>query len=439
MVVNDEQLATGFGTVERAQQGKPVMGCTHWRDCAKFHCGIKGLWAESPAKRMSIVAHFGRRRRRHAAAKAWDGARILASPTAESAHHEPKRASPQPSTQAVVPVGRRDARWPRPCRRAAVNLPVTAEQRNTANQVAQAGVPLSELSPNAPDSHTVERGDTLWDISKLFLRSPWRWPELWGMNLEQIKQPAPDLSRARCCAREGRRPRHAARGPASRRADTGNVVKLSPRVRAETLDNGAIPSIPLHLIGPFLNEAVVFSTNELAIAPRIVAVAGGPRAAVARRNRVCARRAQGQSRLPRVPRSRAAARPDTGEVLGYEARYVGTAEFVRDGGTASFARRQERADRAGDLQDDQHPPGSRCRRPPGAGAAARLRRLRAACAGAADQGPHRHDLRRSDLGRTEPDRHDQPRQQRRRRARPCDGAVARRQRMRPTPPTPPGR
>ena len=67
--------------------------------------------------------------------------------------------------------------------------PITPEQRSTADQVAQAGVPLSELAPNAPDRYTVKRGDTLWDLSSMYLTSPWRWPELWGMNKEQIRNP----------------------------------------------------------------------------------------------------------------------------------------------------------------------------------------------------------------------------------------------------------
>ncbi|MFO0445248.1 MAG: peptidoglycan-binding protein, partial [Betaproteobacteria bacterium] len=44
-------------------------------------------------------------------------------------------------------------------------LPVLPEWRDTAQRVASAGVPLSELAPNAPDSHTVRPGDTLWGIS----------------------------------------------------------------------------------------------------------------------------------------------------------------------------------------------------------------------------------------------------------------------------------
>jgi LysM repeat protein len=277
------------------------MGCTHWRDCAKFHCGINGLWAESPAKHEHCRA-FGRGDG-DMRSKAGDGARILASPTAESAHmNRSEQVHSHPLKRLSLWVGATLVAAAVPAW--AVNLPVTEEWRNTANQVAQAGVPLSELSPNAPDSHTVARGDTLWDISKLFLRSPWRWPELWGMNLEQIKNPHLIYpGQVLHLVKVGDRAMLRVGQPVGG-ADTGNVVKLSPRVRAETLDNGAIPSIPLHLIGPFLNEAVVFSTNEL----------------------------KGNRDFRVFREAVPLYDPDSGEVLGYEARYVGTAEFVRDGG-----------------------------------------------------------------------------------------------------------
>lgn len=71
----------------------------------------------------------------------------------------------------------------------AQNLTVTPGQKATAEQVAQAGVPLSELAADAPDEYTIKRGDTLWAISGLYLKRPWRWPELWGMNLQEIKNP----------------------------------------------------------------------------------------------------------------------------------------------------------------------------------------------------------------------------------------------------------
>ena len=70
------------------------------------------------------------------------------------------------------------------------NFPITPQQRaHRASRSREAGVPLSELAPERARLYTVKRGDTLWDISKLFLKSPWRWPELWGMNLEQIRNP----------------------------------------------------------------------------------------------------------------------------------------------------------------------------------------------------------------------------------------------------------
>ena len=209
----------------------------------------------------------------------------------------------------------------------AVNYPVTPGQRSTAQQVAEAGVPLSELAPNAPDSHTVKRGDTLWDISKIFLKSPWRWPELWGMNLEQIRNPHLiypgqvlylDKSNGRARLRLAR--------PVEPVTE-----KLSPRVRPEPIENSAIASVPMHLIGPFLNEAVVFETNQLNVAPRVVAT---------QENRVLASRGESAYvrgdmdaardwQLFRQPRP--LLDPATGEILGYEARYVGSAELVRKG------------------------------------------------------------------------------------------------------------
>nr|WP_284615726.1 LysM peptidoglycan-binding domain-containing protein [Rubrivivax pictus] len=212
----------------------------------------------------------------------------------------------------------------------AVDLTVTPGQRATAQQVAQAGVPLSELSPTAPDSHTVQRGDTLWDISKLFLKSPWRWPELWGMNLEQIRNPhliypGQVLVLVKI---DGRATLRVAQPVDGGSAPT-NTVKLSPRVRSELLDNGAIASIPLHLIVPFLNEAIVMDSDELGGAPRIVAAQEG-RVMLSRGETAYVRGDLKGARDFRLFReSRPLKDPATDELLGFEAPFVGTAEFTR--------------------------------------------------------------------------------------------------------------
>ncbi|MBL8333400.1 MAG: peptidoglycan-binding protein, partial [Rubrivivax sp.] len=112
----------------------------------------------------------------------------------------------------------------------------------------------------------------------------------------------------------------------------GGTVKLSPRVRSELLSNGAIAALPLHLIGPFLNEAVVFETDELNTAPRIVATQEG-RVIVSRGETAYVRGELGGARAFRLFREpRPLLDPETREVLGFEATYVGTADFVRDGG-----------------------------------------------------------------------------------------------------------
>lgn len=44
------------------------------------------------------------------------------------------------------------------------------------------------IRSDAPSTYVVKKGDTLWDISNIFLSKPWLWPELWRNNT-QIANP----------------------------------------------------------------------------------------------------------------------------------------------------------------------------------------------------------------------------------------------------------
>lgn len=210
-------------------------------------------------------------------------------------------------------------------------LPVSPEQRRVADQIASAGVPLAELAPNAPDSHTVQAGDTLWDISKLFLASPWRWPELWGMNREQVRNPhliypGQVLLLVKT---DGRARLQLAQNVGGSAA--GDAIKLRPQMRIAALDASPIAAIPLNLIQPFLTDAVVYETDQLATAPRIVATEEG-HVLLGRGGLAYARGDFAGATDFRIFRTtRPLVDPATREILGYEAPYVGTAELVRPG------------------------------------------------------------------------------------------------------------
>ena len=221
----------------------------------------------------------------------------------------------------------------------ATGQPVSTEQRATAEQVASAGVPLSELAPNAPDSYTVKSGDTLWAISRMYLLSPLRWPELWGMNMEEVRNPHRIYPGQRLVLEKlGDRAR-------LRLAEGGGTpietVRVSPRVRVQALPDSSLPTLQPHLIEPFLAEPVIVEGGVLEQAPRIVA-APDNRVLITRGDRIYARgssaplaeRASGPSEEFRIFRSAVPLRdPVTKAVLGYEAQYLGKAQLVRGEGT----------------------------------------------------------------------------------------------------------
>ena len=151
------------------------------------------------------------------------------------------------------------------------------------------------------------------------------------MNLDQIRNPHLIYpGQVLFLDKTGGRARLRVGEPAS---DASGTTKLSPRVRASGLDDGALASIPFNLIEPFLNEAIIFQGNELEQAPRIVATQEG-RVLLSRGDRAYVRgdlSGGGEYRIFRTPRP--LKDPGTGEVLGYEAKYVGAAEFTKPGET----------------------------------------------------------------------------------------------------------
>lgn len=228
----------------------------------------------------------------------------------------------------------------------AQNFPITQQQRDTANQVAQSGVPLSELKADAPSSYTVKSGDTLWAISGVYLNSPWHWPELWGMNLAEIKNPHLiypgqtlflDTSNGRARLHMG------STGEASDSSDLP-TVKVSPHTRSEGLSGSALVTLKNQLIEPFLTEPIIVDEAGLNAAPRIVA-AQDSRVLLTRGDRAYARGNPGDPLMDEPSKKLKAFRlfrdatplrdPMTGLVLGYEAQYIGKALLARSEGSQS--------------------------------------------------------------------------------------------------------
>ena len=121
----------------------------------------------------------------------------------------------------------------------------------------------ADLADGAPDRYIVVKGDTLWGISGRFLNAPWKWPELWQLNREQVRNPnriypgdilVLDTSAAQMRMKLVRMP----------------TVKLTPQTRDVPLAVEAVPTIRSADIEPFLSRPLVIAQNQLAGAARIV-------------------------------------------------------------------------------------------------------------------------------------------------------------------------
>lgn len=208
-----------------------------------------------------------------------------------------------------------------------------------------------DLKTDHPERYVVQKGDTLWDISKRFLRDPWRWASVWKIN-EQIANPhliypgdvilltyvdgKPQLSvqREEKLAPVTEAPvAPAQETTAVEAAPELGVDKLRPRAYASPIDS-AIPTISPDVIAPFLTEPHIVGKYELEQAAYVM-TGLDDRVALGNGSEFYARgfnRKKQPVEYYQIFRKGQALRdPTSGELLAYEAIYLGDAKLLASG------------------------------------------------------------------------------------------------------------
>lgn len=209
----------------------------------------------------------------------------------------------------------------------AASLPALAQE--TPKSLPAPLIGKCEFLSNAPDQHVVVRGDTLWGISGKFLQNPWCWPQVWGMNKDEIKNPhwiypkqIVYFDRVAGRLRLG--------------SPIGSEhVKLAPQVRyAGSTDENAISAIPTNLIEPYLSQPLIIEKDEFANAPRIVA-SSSDRVYLGKGDKAYVRGdLKGGSSFQVFRPGTALKDPETRDIIGYEAVFLGTVKLEATAKTA---------------------------------------------------------------------------------------------------------
>ena len=238
-------------------------------------------------------------------------------------------------------------------------------QGNLTVAVPRVYVDDDQIESDAPNSYTVVRGDTLWDISDRFLKEPWRWTEIWGYNPQVVNpdliypgdklalnyvngKPTLSLTRnnqlvsnplvspgsvsgVRASASDDANAYRNVADNAGVNADSNERVKLSPMIRSESLED-AIPMISNESISQFLIHPLVLENSTITEAPyiiandedRLIASTGSKIYVRGRLNR--ANTSYGVYR-----KSEALIDPVSGAHLGYEVTHVSDAKLLSVG------------------------------------------------------------------------------------------------------------
>lgn len=154
---------------------------------------------------------------------------------------------PKPAKTDTADDVEYDAYYGQPDRSSGISYKPT-----TARVASQQG---PQLRGNAPQRYVVKRGDTLWGISKMFLKDPLYWPEIWDKN-QKVKNPHRIYPGDVLYLYYG----------ASAASNKAGTTKLMPTIRVERIGTGQ----PISTLEPFLAWPLVVHKDDLTSAPYIV-------------------------------------------------------------------------------------------------------------------------------------------------------------------------
>ncbi|MEM9602398.1 MAG: LysM peptidoglycan-binding domain-containing protein [Pseudomonadota bacterium] len=192
------------------------------------------------------------------------------------------------------------------------DVPRTAALKRNPDEVV--------LREDAPDTYTVQKHDTLWDIAAHFLEDAYTWPEIWHQN-PQIADPHLIFPGDKIGLRmvDGKPVLSIHRGK------RGKTI-LQPRVREAELEQ-AVPVIAADVLKNFDAKPRVVSKQTLDAAPYVLANTQG-RVISAAPDSIYVRGITDESEsIYHVLRpNKPLIDPDTNEILGYEALHTGEAQ-----------------------------------------------------------------------------------------------------------------
>ena len=238
----------------------------------------------------------------------------------------------------TAPVAR-----PAPAPEAAPMNAVDAAIARAGTEPAAAAVAAPVVvNSSAPLSYTVKSGDTLWDISAMYLRDPWLWPEIWHVNPSvqnpHLIYPGDTLTLA-----------YGANGQPQINLTRGNAVRVQPLVRSTALE-GPIATIPYDAIKAFLGKPSIVSKDDLRTAPRVAALRDRHMVAGAGHEFYVKGRDVAAGRYSIVHVGDELKDPETGKVLGYMGTFTGSARIdVASALSRAMMLESARETNAGDL------------------------------------------------------------------------------------------